>query len=169
LPIEDKALTTQDLIDKVTNDKQKLFLENYHKFMRNKWTAEAIGVDESTVYRWMQRGGVFLQAIQALKKELEPVMIDRHLENIHDITFDVKTPPQTRLLGSFFELKALDSRYKDKVLPDINVSGDIIFRSSMPDDTIEGEYKEVDNAIQEQGTSKGLLEGQEESAKDVQP
>ena len=54
-------------------------------------------------------------------------------------------PPQSRLLGSFFELKALDDRYKDKT-PDRNINiGEIIVHSSIPRpkyETIEGEYTE---------------------------
>ena len=58
-------------------------------------------------------------------------------------------PPQSRLLGSFFELKALDDRYKDK-LPASNVNiGEIIVHSAIPRpkyETIEGEYEEIESA-----------------------
>ena len=137
-------LTTQDLISLVTEDKHREFLDLYPKCKcMISETAKAMGINRGTVFYWLNRDDALLNAFNSLKKDLEQHMIEKHLNNIHEITFDTNTPPQTRLLGSFFELKALDSRYKDRQAPSVYAEGDIIFQTNMPGEVIEGDYTEI--------------------------
>ena len=146
VPVDDKDRASIELIAGIKGEKKRLFLENYHKCnFRTKYTAQAIGVDESTVYNWMKNDPAFAQAFQVLKKELDAMLIEDYLANIREIAFDKNTPPQSRLLGSFFELKALDARYRDRA-PDRNVNiREIVVHSAIPWPVypeIEGEYTE---------------------------
>ena len=144
-------LTTPQLIEKVTEEKQVAFLENYHKCNgRATKTAEAIGIDESTVYYWVNHNDTFARAFQALKKEIDSNLLEKHLANIRDIAFDKETPPQTRLLGSFFEVKKLNPEYRDRQDLGIQIKGDIQVILNIPEpkyetppDYIEGEAKEL--------------------------
>ena len=149
--MDDKQLTTTELIARVTNEDKHRFLENYPKCnMRTNKTAEAIGKNESTIYYWMHEDNDFLQAFQALKKELETLMLNKYLENIREIAFDQLVPPQTRLLASFFEVKKLDPAYRDRQEGTKVFTGDIVIECNIPDSEtppdipfIEGEYKEL--------------------------
>ena len=146
IPQDDKPKTSTELISLVTETKQRQFLDNYEKCNRRiTKTADAIGVNESTVHYWQNHSDVFAQAFQALKKELDYTRIEDYLDNIKQIAFDPKVPPQSRLLGSFFELKALDPKYKDR--QDIpQVATQIVIHTNIPEPeykTIEGEYTET--------------------------
>ena len=157
-------LTTTQLIDKVTNDKYKRFLELYPDTRMITKTAAAIGVTKQTVHNWLNKDSDFLDCFDHLKKELDRELLERHLENIREIVFDKETPPQTRLLGSFFEVKKLNPEYRDRQDPGIQIKGDIQVILNIPEpkyetppDYIEGEAKELkegDNAIQGQGSTE---------------
>jgi len=147
VPQGEKPITSTELIRDIKHDKQRAFLETYHKCnMRTNHTAQAVGVNESTIYGWIKSDVIFRQAFQVLKSELEAVMIDKYLDNIRSITFDKNVPPQSRLLGSFFELKALDPKYKDRQDTGPQVATQIVIHTSIPEPeykTIEGEYTET--------------------------
>lgn len=130
-------MNTLDLISKITNEKKLRFLELYPKCncMLTK-TAEAMGVSWQSVYYWINTDSMFSEAFEGLKKDLELKQEEYYVNKINSIVDSDKTPPQTQLLGSFFMLKALNPRYKDKV-QDINVSGDIIVQSSIPRPVVE--------------------------------
>lgn len=156
--MNNKELTTKDgipgtsdeLIACITDDKKRLFLETYHRCnLRTNHTAKAVGVNESTVYRWIQSDVLFSQAFQVLKKELEAVMLDKHLDNLREIAFDKHAPAQTRAMIGFFEVKKLDTAYRDKQEGNqINIR-EIIVHSAIPwpeYPEIEGEYTEVETS-----------------------
>jgi hypothetical protein len=141
--------STQELINKITDDKHRQFLELYPKFMEITKVAEAMNLNRHTIHMWLQRDEHLSNTFAALKKNIEAEVLESHLKNIRNIAFDPKIPPQTRILASIFETKALDARYKDRVDQNIIV-GDIIFKTSMPPvgekialPVIEGECKEL--------------------------
>ena len=82
-------------------------------------------------------------AFVLLKKDLEQHILEKHLNNIREIAFDTAVPPQTRAICSFFEIKPLDNRYRDRPSPSVYAEGDIIFQTNMPGEVIEGDYTEV--------------------------
>ena len=146
---EDKTKTSTELIANIKDEKKRKFLELYPKSRRITATAGAMGMDRRNIHYWLNRDNAFSDAFHALKNELDRERIEDYLANIHEIAFDPSVPPQSRLLGSFFELKALDDRYKDKA-PDRNINiGEIIVHSAIPRPKypeIEGEYEEMESA-----------------------
>jgi len=160
--MEDKQLTTTELISKLTNEKYIKFLELYPKCNnRITKTAEAMGISETCVHMWVARDEAFSEAFKSLKKDLEIELEEKYVAKIESIIDGDKTPPQTQLLGSFFMLKSLNDRYRDRVTPGVQVSGDIIVQSYIPEigTVIEGEYKD---AIQEQREGPLLAQGKDE-------
>lgn len=131
--MEDKELTTTELIDKVTDPRHTRFLALYPdcKCMIAE-TAKAMGINRTTIFYWLQKDSMFQDAFISLKKDMEQAQEEYYVNKINSIVDSDKTPPQTQLLGSFFMLKSLNSRYKDKS-PDTNIyTGDIVFKTSMP-------------------------------------
>lgn len=149
-------MTLPEKIDKLNNEKYKTFLELYPKTRMISKTADAMGIDRRTVHHWLNKDSEFNDAFLLLKKELEIDLLERHLSDIEDIAFDTKTPPQTRALVHMFKIKKLDPSYRDKVMPDINISGDIIFKSSMPGMIVEGEVIDAPKQIEEQGENETI-------------
>jgi hypothetical protein len=113
-------------------------------------TCAAIGLGKSTFYRWLKEDDAFRDKWDALKKEIELDLLERHEKSIDDIAFDPNVPPQTRLLGSFFKAKKLDPSYRDSYTQRVNV-GNVVIQLNIPDydDSIEGEYREIDGEVKE--------------------
>lgn len=127
----------EDLLAKITHPKKRLFLEHYPKFNVSKYTADAIDVNEATIWRWLDGDETFKQAMQALKKDLALARIEIHEKNIHDIALDPKTPPQTRVFGSLVVLRAESpDKYREKPVK-YELTGDINFNIKAP----EPDYK----------------------------
>lgn len=109
---EDK--TFEELFNQITHEKQREFLEQYPKFSYIKKTTEAIGINESTPYEWINKSEPFKRAFQALKKEVTARLIETHEQNIDDVAFDKLSPAQSRIFGSLVKLRALDpQRYRE--------------------------------------------------------
>ena len=158
--MEEKQLTTQELTAKITNPKYLKFLELYPqcKCMISE-TAKAMGIDDNTVHYWIARNEDFCSAFSSLKKDLDTKREEKYVQKIEDIVFtEEKVPPQTQLLGSFFMLKALNPRYKDKITPDFHISGDIIFQSNIPE---IGRVIEVKELPETTGTTVETDNGQD--------
>ena len=134
-----------------TKRKKQAFLDNYPKFLRATKTAEAIGIDESCHYRWLEADEVYKQAFQALKKEVDSDRLEEIENEIHDRSLDRDAYGSSTLL--MFEAKALHpSRYREQV-PTHPLIGDIKIIMAIPaydeklrltdGNIIEGEAKEV--------------------------
>ena len=139
--------TTSELIERIPDPVKRAFLNNYHKTRRIKQTALAMGISERGVHYWLAGDEMFSTTFTQLKRELD-IELQEHYESVvKDVVDDPKTPPQSRLLGSFFSLKALDSKYQDKqVAANVNI-GEIIVQSAIPRpkyEAIEGEYTEIE-------------------------
>lgn len=129
----DEEPTYEELLAKITDDKQLQFLENYHMFGRITSTAEAIGVTRQTVWNWQQNEGkAFLVAFDSLKKQYDTDLLLRHERNIDDIAFDKEASDKSRVLASIFITKALaPSKYREAVQA-IPFTGTIKVELSVP-------------------------------------
>jgi myo-inositol-1-phosphate synthase len=107
----------------MTHSKKGTFLENYPKFCQVRETCAAIGLGKSTFYRWLKEDCDFQDKWDVLKKEIDQELLERHEKNIDDI-----------------------ASYTQKV----NV-GNVIIQLNIPDydDSIEGEYKEIEGGVKE--------------------
>jgi len=138
----------------LTAQKKQAFLDNYPKFYTIAETAASIGVSPVTVWRWQEADNVFSKQCNDIKKEAEELLLKKHEKNIDEIAFDPSTPPQTRILASFFKCKRYDPQYRDRV-PDTRLIGDITVKLAMPS------YREPilieggKNAIQRHGEAEG--------------
>lgn len=154
---DDKQLTTTELISKITNPKYLKFLDLYPKCKcMISETAKAVGVERTTVHGWLKRDAIFQDAFNSLKKDIEVELEEYYVKTINSIVESDKTPPQTQLLGSFFMLKALNPRYKDRQGPDIQFTGDIIVQSSIPrPEIVEASYRELkEGSYGQEGSSE---------------
>jgi len=152
--MDDKQLTTTELIAKISNPQYLKFLELYPQCKcQVKMTAEAMGVTFQTVFNWLKKDSEFLECFESIKKDLNQVRLESYLAIIKDIAEDTSVPPQSRLLASFFEVKKLDPAYRDRQEGTKVFTGDIVIECNIPDSEtppdipfIEGEVvKELDS------------------------
>jgi len=123
---------TEDIkeLKDIKHPKKRLFLETYPKLLRTVKTAEAIGVNESTVYRWLEADKLFQQALQALKKRIDTDRLEEVEAEIHKRALEGLSKQSDILL--IFEAKSLDpGKYREKPAM-IPISGDIIVRHMIP-------------------------------------
>ena len=59
-------------------DKKQAFLDNYANFDGIMATCEAIDINHSTYWRWMQADEVFSKQSTALKKEIDAKRLNRY-------------------------------------------------------------------------------------------
>lgn len=120
----------EQLISKITHPKKKAFLENYGKCLRTYKTAQAIGVNESTVYRWFEADKVFSQVFQVLKKRIDTDRLEEIEVEIHNRALDRDAYGSSILL--MFEAKALDpGKYREKPTA-IPITGEITVVHKIP-------------------------------------
>lgn len=143
--LEKLPLTSGELIECINEPGKRAFLNSYHKTRQITKTATEMSITPRTVHYWLVKDGAFSEAFSQLKKELD-VQLQEHYESlVQEVADDKGTPPQSRLLASFFSLKALDDKYKDKHQPMVSI-GEIIVNSAIPRPeykAIEGEYEEI--------------------------
>lgn len=140
---EDKEVNIED----IKHPKKRLFLENYHRLINTKQTAVAIGVNESTVYRWIEGDKLFSQAFQVLKKRIDTHRLEEIEAEIYKRAIGGESKQSDILL--MFEAKALDpGKYREKPAS-IPITGDIIVRHLIPRPQLkEGSQEEGKDAVQ---------------------
>ena len=109
----------------ISHPKKLLFLLQFPKLLTTALTARAIGVNESTVYRWLEKDKEFKKAMQEIKKKIDSKRLEEAEVEIHRRGLDKSD------LLLIFETKALDpDRYRERV-PD-RVIGDITVKLEIP-------------------------------------
>lgn len=107
--------TYEELLARITHEKQLRFLDKFPASGYLNRTAEAIGLSFQAVYYWMTTDRVFLEAFEALKKQTTVDIIERHEQNIEEVCFDKDTPAQSRIFGSLVRLRAeAPDKYREK-------------------------------------------------------
>lgn len=121
----------EHLLSKITDDRKRIFLDTYPKFVVTAQTAEAIGISDQTAYNWINNDSDFSLAFLALKKVITLKMVEEHEKNIHSIALDPNTKDQSRIFGSLVLLRALaPEKYREKT--EHTISGEIKFVSHIP-------------------------------------
>lgn len=139
--------------EQITHPKKLAFLENYPRFKTITETAEAIGVSRAGVYKWLNEDDIFVSKVDALKKEIEAQLIEKHEQNIDDVAFGEKTPAQSRIFGSLVRLRAIaPDKYREKP-PETRLVGDIVVKLAVPAYT--------DNPVMLEEPKKQLKEGKD--------
>jgi len=111
---------------KIKHPKKLAFLENYPKFLFATKTAEAIGIDESTHYEWLNGDKAYSQAFQEIKKKIYAKRLEENEAEIHRRGLNKSD------LLLIFETKALaPERYREKP-PETRLIGDITVKLSVP-------------------------------------
>ena len=167
----------------ITHPKKLAFLQNYPKFQSITATAEAIGIHRDTVHRWLNKDDpqgsgdvIFISEFSRIKKELEAELIEKHEANIDNVAFGDKTPAQSRIFGSLVRLRAIaPEKYRERP-PETRLIGDITVKLAVPPYTDNPVLpppakqlpaksdiiKEDKDAIQRQGKTKGIRQGEDE-------
>ena len=95
-------------------DKKQAFLDNYANFDGIMATCEAIDINHSTYWRWMQADEVFSKQSTALKKEIDAKRLNRYELELDERALGGKSKQSDILL--MFGLKALrPDVYREKV------------------------------------------------------
>lgn len=111
--MDDKEKTLEEILPTITDPRKQAFIKLLPSYHYLGDTAKAIGVHRTTIWHWLTKDSVFATAYYLAKKVDDDHWLTLHLKNIREITLDKDVPPQTRLLGSFFEVKKLDPSYRD--------------------------------------------------------
>ncbi len=125
--------TLEELIALVTDPKKRTYLKLLSELHYNSKVTDAMKIGAGTPYGWMIRDSVFNEAYEAVKKEEDKYWLGFHLQTIRNIVSDPATPPQTRLLGSFFEVKKLDPSYRDNPPEYLTQVGNMVVHLNIPD------------------------------------
>lgn len=77
-------------------------------------TAQAVGISDRTVSRWLVADKDFMACVSVIKKAVNEKLVELHENNIDSIAFDDKAPKQTRVFASLVKLRALaPERYRE--------------------------------------------------------
>lgn len=152
--------TLEELLSKVTDPKRRAYLDLLQNLHYNSKATKAMSIAESTPYGWMIADPAFNEAYEAVKRREDKYWLDFHLQSIRSIVSDKETPPQSRLLGSFFEVKKLDPSYRDNPpeyltqVGNMHVYLNVPDREYLPGPTITVETKLLDSP--KEGQKEGL-------------
>lgn len=113
-----------------TAQKKAEFLEHYPTFLRTRKTAEAVGITEKTIYRWLEGDKDFKSEMTEVKKKIDTDRLEEVEKEIHRRGMDGESKQSDILL--MFEAKALyPERYREKpqLIP---LLGDITVKLAIP-------------------------------------
>lgn len=127
----DKEPALEELLSKVTDPKKRTYLDLLSKIHYSSQVTREMGIAHGLPFNWRVEDKSFSDAYDAIKKQEDDYWLHFHLDNIRTITGDSTTPPQTRLLGSFFEVKKLDPSYRDNA-QEARIVGDITVHLAIP-------------------------------------
>ena len=117
----------------ITAANKKRFLQAYPDYGQITETARNITLSANTIHNWMRDDADFKELFVTLKKEIDQQEAEMYARTIREIVLDKTTPPQTRLLGSFFMLKGLEpERWRERPPTAVQV-GDIRVIMAYPD------------------------------------
>ena len=111
----DMGQAWEKLLASMRHPKKREFLQKYLETGRLCKSAKAVGSHRYSIVRWRKADEAFDRAINLITDIAEKSRLERHEIDIDAMAFDPKIPAQTRALCHFFVMKALDSRYKDRV------------------------------------------------------
>jgi len=122
------------MVEKVESEiihpKKLAFLENYPRFNGVMAACEAININYSTYWRWMQADEVFRKQCTVLKKEVDSHRLERYEKELDNRALGGESKQSDILL--MFGLKALNpDRYREKQsIP--TIVGDITIKLAIP-------------------------------------
>lgn len=159
-----------------TAEKKQAFLDNYATFDGIMAVCEAIDINYSTYWRWMQGDEVFSKQCTALKKEVDSKRLDRYEKELDNRALGGTSKQSDILL--MFGLKALKPGVYREQVSTHPLIGDIKIVMAIPgyDESLRLgkdenlhltntiDLKEGDYAIQGQGDTE---EGSQRSSKEA--
>lgn len=123
--------TYEQLLAKITHPKQRAFLENYPTFMTVIATAEATGISEVTPYDWCLTNEDYLQAFQALKKQIDATRLEKYEKELDKRALGGVSKSSDILL--MFGLKALHpAKYRDNPSIQPMIGGNVSITWNIP-------------------------------------